>query len=82
MEKRSYTTYKHETFGQRLNAIMIAQNISNQQLATQLTLAATTISGYRTGRRAPSVDELVRLADALQVSVTYLIGITESEENA
>lgn len=81
MEKKSRTTYKHETFGQKLNAIMIAQNISNQRLATQLTLAATTISGYRTGRRAPSVDELVRLADALQVSVTYLIGDTESKEN-
>lgn len=53
---------------------MIARNISNQQLATMMTVAPTTISGYRTGRRAPDVHELVRLAEALQVSVDELIG--------
>lgn len=74
MEKKSHTQYKHEPFGYKLNTIMIARNISNQQLATMMTVAPTTISGYRTGRRAPDVHELVRLAEALQVSVNELIG--------
>lgn len=79
MEKKSHTKYKHETFGNRLNTIMVHRNISNQRLASMLTLSATTISGYRTGRRAPSAEELIRLADALHVSVDYLIGRSDSE---
>ena len=70
MEKKSHTQYKHEPFGYKLNTIMIARNISNQQLATMMTVAPTTISG----RRASDVHELVRLAEALQVSVDELIG--------
>lgn len=73
MEKKAHTNYKHETFGCNLNAIMVAKKISNQHLATKLTVAASTISGYRTGRRSPNIAELKRLAEVLQVSVSDLI---------
>ena len=79
MKKNANNTYKHETFGYRLDYIMSTRNITNQVLAMQLALSASTISGYRIGRRSPNVDELARIADALQVSADYLIGLTELE---
>jgi transcriptional regulator with XRE-family HTH domain len=35
------------------------------------------ISHFETGRRAPSLDNLKRLADALEVTTDYLIGRTQ-----
>lgn len=79
MSKKSNNHYKHEAFGCRLDHIMSAKSITNQDLAMQLALSASTVSGYRIGRRSPSVDDLARIADALQVSADYLIGLSETE---
>lgn len=79
MKKLSDNHYKHEAFGSRLDHIMSAKSITNRDFATQLALSASTISGYRIGRRSPNVDELARIAAALQVSSDYLIGLTEAE---
>ena len=79
MKKISDNHYKHEAFGSRLDHIMSAKSITNRDLAIQLALSAFTISGYRIGRRSPNVDELARIAAALQVSSNYLIGLTEAE---
>lgn len=79
MKKLSDNHYKHEAFGSRLDHIMSAKSITNRDLAIQLALSASTISGYRSGRRSPNVDELARIAAALQVSSDYLIGLTEAE---
>ena len=46
MEKKSHTQYKHEPFGYKLNTIMIARNISNQQLATMMTVAPIPIATF------------------------------------
>ena len=79
MKKLSDNHYKHEAFGSRLDHIMSAKSITNRDLAIKLALSASTISGYRIGRRSPNVDELARIAAALQVSSDYLIGLTEAE---
>lgn len=79
MKKNANNTYKYETFGYRLDYIMSNRNITNHVLAMQLALSSSAISGYRIGRRSPNVDELARLADALQVSADYLLGLTELE---
>lgn len=79
MKKLSDNHYKHEAFGSRLDHIMSAKSITNRDLAIQLVLSTSTISGYRIGRRSPNVDELARIAAALQVSSDYLIGLTEAE---
>lgn len=69
--------HKYETFGTRLDFIMSSRNISNQSLARRLFMAVSTISGYRTGRRSPNVDDLARIAIALDVSADYLIGLSD-----
>jgi len=68
--------YKFKEFGNRLDAVMFRQDISNQELAHQLYVSSSTISGYRTGRRSPAVDDLAAIAKILDVSADYLLGLT------
>ena len=60
---------KYKDFGDRLSLIMYKQNISNIQ--------PSTISGYRTGRRSPTVADLAAIVQILNVSADYLIGTSE-----
>lgn len=74
--KRPKQDYKYKEFGRRLDDAMFRQDISNQELAQEMYVAASTISGYRTGRRSPKVDDLARLAKILHVSADYLLGLS------
>ena len=66
---------KYKDFGDRLSLIMYKQNISNIQLA--MFVSPSTISGYRTGRRSPTVADLAAIVQILNVSADYLIGTSE-----
>jgi transcriptional regulator with XRE-family HTH domain len=68
---------KYKIFGERLDTTMFRQDISNRELASRMFVSTSTISGYRTGRRSPKVDDLARLASLLNVSADYLIGRTD-----
>lgn len=46
-------------------------------LGMKLEVAQETISGYEIGRAEPNMDMLVKLADALDTSVDYLLGRTD-----
>lgn len=50
------------------------RGFSQVDLAKKARLQPTAISHFETGGRAPSFDNLRRLADALNVSTDYLIG--------
>jgi transcriptional regulator with XRE-family HTH domain len=73
--KKSTEEYKYKEFGDRLDDVMFRQDISNQELASKMFVSVSTISGYRTGRRSPAVDDLASLATFLHVSADYLIGL-------
>lgn len=68
--------YKFKEFGNRLDSVMFRQDISNQELAHQMYVSSSTISGYRTGRRSPTVDDLASIAKILGVSADYLVGLS------
>ena len=68
---------KYKDFGDRLSLIMYKQNISNIQLANAMFVSPSTISGYRTGRRSPTVADLAAIVQILNVSADYLIGTSE-----
>ena len=65
---------KYKDFG---DLIMYKQNISNIQLANAMFVSPSTISGYRTGRRSPTVADLAAIVQILNVSADYLIGTSE-----
>ena len=56
---------KYIIFGERLSQTMYKKNISNIQLAEMLYVSPSTVSGYRTGRRSPSVNELAEIGQLL-----------------
>ncbi|MCI7323078.1 MAG: helix-turn-helix domain-containing protein [Lachnospiraceae bacterium] len=76
-EKKQEETYNFKEFGDRLGKIMYLRDVSNHTLASQLCLSASTISGYRTGRRSPTVTDLAEISRFLNVSADYLVGLTD-----
>ena len=65
---------EHES---RVSGLVVARKmrgLSQGELAARAKLLPMTISHYETGERGPSLENLVKLADALNVSVDFLIG--------
>jgi transcriptional regulator with XRE-family HTH domain len=61
-------------FAKRLSSIRRLRGLTQARLGREAHLKQTAISLFETARRAPSLHNLVRLADALDVSSDYLIG--------
>jgi transcriptional regulator with XRE-family HTH domain len=65
-----------EKFPEMLRAAREQKSLSQTELAERAGLQPSAVSHFETGRRAPSFDNLRRLADALSVSIDQLIGRT------
>ena len=59
--------------GERIAQLRRRQGLSQAKLACALGLSTSTIAMYEQGRREPSVSVLIALADALGVTIDYLI---------
>jgi transcriptional regulator with XRE-family HTH domain len=65
-------------FGKRLRAARELRGMSQSELEVKSKVPAMMISHFETGVRAnASADTLVKLANALKVSVDYLLGRTD-----
>ena len=65
-------------FGRRVLEARKHRNLTQDQLATKSGIPPAVISHFETGVRSnASADNLVKLADALRVTVDYLLGRTE-----
>lgn len=62
----------------RLKEIRKQKGIKQEVLCKMLGVTQATISGWEIGRAHPSSEMLLKLAQALDVSVDYLLGTTES----
>jgi transcriptional regulator with XRE-family HTH domain len=71
--------YKFHVFGDRLVYAMTIRNISRQDLADRIYSAPSTISGYRIGRRSPDVRQLASIARELNISLDFLLGLTDDD---
>lgn len=70
-------TYKYKDFGRRMGDTMRMKGITNRMLGNYICMSESAVSGYRTGRRSPSVTDLAKISDYLQVSADYLLGTTD-----
>ena len=61
-------------FADHLKKIRISKNLKQADLARKTGLQVAAISFYETGERRPSLGNLNKLADALSVSVDFLLG--------
>jgi transcriptional regulator with XRE-family HTH domain len=67
------------TFGQQLRRSRETRGLTQQQLADRANVSPIMISHFETGSRpSASADTLVKLADALDVTIDYLLGRSDS----
>ncbi len=66
-----------EQFPSRLRTARERRKLSQVELAQRTGLQPSAVSHFEAGRRAPSFDNLKRLANALDVTTDYLLGRTE-----
>lgn len=68
----------------RIKEIMSERNVTSAWLAEKVGISKVAVSNIVTGKSSPSLDNLLKIADALNVSIITLIGEDkeEEEENA
>lgn len=63
-----------ERFGKQLQRLRTGRGLTQEQLAVKAGLARIYVNKLESGQHDPSLSTLVRLAKALRVSVTELLG--------
>lgn len=70
------------TLGNRLQSLRREKSLTQAQLGSFFNLAESTISLYESGKRSPDYDTLKRLASFFDVSLDYLLGISDNRQTA
>ena len=63
-----------DDFRRNLKRIRELRGMTQAEMAARAGIAAASISHFETGQRAPALDTLVKLADALSVTVDAILG--------
>lgn len=66
-------------FAERLRMLRLRRLLSQEALAAEVGLSATTVGLYEHAQREPQLSTLVRLAEALRVTPAYLLGTDQDE---
>ena len=66
------------SFGKRITEVRKEKEMSQEQLAKILNTTPTTIGRYERDEVKPSIDVATKIADALGVSLDYLVGRSTS----
>jgi transcriptional regulator with XRE-family HTH domain len=61
----------------RLKELRLQRGLSQRELAKQSRIHRTAIAKFEKGERSPRAASLIRLADTLQVSIDYLIDLSD-----
>lgn len=64
-------------FANRVHECLKLKNMKQAELAQETGISKGTISKYLTGQRLPSADKLIFIAETLDVSTDYLLGISD-----
>lgn len=62
--------------GKRIKALRLERMLTHRQLSDILGISVVSISGWENGSRQPSAEALILLANAFNVSVDYLLGVS------
>lgn len=69
-------------FNDVLKKIRNENNLTQSDLAKKLGYTRTTISAWETGRNEPSYSDLVKISDIFEISLDFLLGITDVKEKS
>ena len=64
-------------FGERLSLVRKKKKISQEAIAKSIGVHAPVIGRYERGEVKPSIEVALKLANALEVSLDYLVGSTD-----
>lgn len=66
--------------GVKMKELMQTQNISQKELAIRLNVQEATISRYINNNREPNAENLLNIATALNTTIDYLLGKSNSSD--
>ncbi len=70
-------------FGRRLREAREERGLTQEQLGKKAGISALMVSHFETGtRKKPSIENLLKLAKAVDVSTDYLLGRTDEKQPA
>ena len=69
-------------FNTRLENLLEEKNLTQKELAKELNVSKSTISGYITNYRKPDFYMIINLAKYFDVSTDYLLGLSEEKKPA
>ena len=62
------------TIGERITKLRKTKNLSQDELAKQIGSSRVMIGKYERGDNMPSIEVIIKLAKAFEVSIDYLLG--------
>lgn len=68
-----------KNIGSRISAILEEKNIKQKDLASALGITANTISYFISGTRTPNTEQIILIANFLDVSTDYLLGTAKAK---
>ena len=69
-----------EKFSYRLTVLLDENNMTQTQLAEKIGTSNVTICRYLTGERTPRIDVLTKIAYVFNISLDYLLGISDDKD--
>lgn len=67
--------FDSKVFGSRIKEVREDRKLTQEQLAEMLSITTKHLSKIETGLRGPSVQLLISLAEELNISTDYLLGL-------
>ncbi|MEL7647430.1 MAG: helix-turn-helix transcriptional regulator [Sedimentibacter sp.] len=67
--------------GEIIRNLRIKNNLTSKELSRILNVSESSISLYESGKRNPSISQLVKLSDYFKVSTDFLLGIDRKENS-
>ncbi|HJB57566.1 MAG TPA: helix-turn-helix domain-containing protein [Candidatus Flavonifractor intestinipullorum] len=68
-----------DSIGARIKQVRLSRGLTQAQLGARCHMADSAIRRYESGRGNPTFETLQRIADALEITVEYLVGGPEKE---
>lgn len=66
-------------FAEILGDLLFEKNLNGKEFAKEINVDATCITRYLSGKRKPSIENLVLIADYFKCSTDYLLGFEEKQ---
>lgn len=82
IKKYGYLDQEQYAFSKRLNQKLANLNYTNKKLAEDSNISPSSISNYASGLRIPERYELEKIANALNTSSNYLLGLTDCTDRS